>query len=114
MITVQRLSIAELQQITARKGRDHKQEIKNELVNCFTDRQKPLSLRKCQSRIMSILKDMDIDQDIEEFTDNLMELVNHQGITVQLISIAVEGVFQDNFIDPIEDLYPSREPINYY
>ena len=74
---------------------NYKTQLKNELVEWTIGRQKPLSLKNCQRRIMAILKQMDPDINAEDFTDNLMELVNHRFITVQMISIAVEGMLED-------------------
>jgi len=74
---------------------NHKQQLKNELCEWLIGRDKPKSLRKCQSRIMKIASEIDSEINAEDFTDNLMELVNHRFITVQMISIAVEGMLED-------------------
>ena len=74
---------------------NYKTQLKNELIERTIGRQKPLSLKNCQRRIMAILKQMDPDINAEDFTDNLMELVNHRFITTQMISIAVEGMLED-------------------
>ena len=74
---------------------NHKQQLKNELCEWLIGRDKPKSLRKCQARIIKIISGIDSDVNAEDFTDNLMELVNYPRITTQDISIAVEGMLQD-------------------
>lgn len=74
---------------------NYKTQLKNELVEWTIGRSKTLSLKNCQRRIMAILKQMDSDINAEDFTDNLMKLVNHRFITTQMISIAVEGMLED-------------------
>lgn len=81
--------------ITTATQVNHKQQLKNELCEWTIVRDKPKSLRKCQSRIMKIVSEIDSDINAEDFTDNLMELVNHRFITTQMISIAVEGMLED-------------------